>query len=75
MITRAQAEALLTLAESLEACERLGVTLTVGGRNYIDVEYSPAESFTTDLTKYANAISAIDLRLRIAEETRCLQEE
>lgn len=27
MITRAQAEALLTLAESLEACERLGVSL------------------------------------------------
>lgn len=25
MITRAQAEALLTLAESLEACERVGV--------------------------------------------------
>ena len=28
MITRAQAEALLTLAESLEACERLGVGLS-----------------------------------------------
>ena len=27
MITRAQAEALLTLAESLEACERLGIDL------------------------------------------------
>jgi hypothetical protein len=27
MITRSQAEALLTLAEALEACERLGVTL------------------------------------------------
>lgn len=27
MITRAQAEALLTMAESLEACERLGVSL------------------------------------------------
>lgn len=27
MITRAQAEALLTLAESLEACERVGVTV------------------------------------------------
>jgi hypothetical protein len=27
MITRAQAEALLTLAESLEACERLGMTV------------------------------------------------
>lgn len=30
MITRAQAEALLTLAESLEACERLGVEITLG---------------------------------------------
>lgn len=29
MITRAQAEALLTLAEALEACERQGVTLAV----------------------------------------------
>lgn len=29
MITRAQAEALLTLAESLEACERVGVVATV----------------------------------------------
>ena len=27
MITRAQAEALLTLAESLEACERLGLSV------------------------------------------------
>lgn len=27
MITRAQAEALLTLAESLEACERVGVEM------------------------------------------------
>jgi hypothetical protein len=27
MITRTQAEALLTLAESLEACERLGMTV------------------------------------------------
>lgn len=27
MITRAQAEALLTLAESLEACERLGLPM------------------------------------------------
>ena len=30
MVTRAQAEALLTLAESLEACERLNVTLSIG---------------------------------------------
>jgi hypothetical protein len=33
MITRAQAEALLTLAESLEACERLGVEIQVSGRD------------------------------------------
>jgi hypothetical protein len=32
MITRAQAEALLTLAESLEACERLG--LSIEGADY-----------------------------------------
>jgi hypothetical protein len=33
MITRAQAEALLTLAESLEACERFGIELCVPGRD------------------------------------------
>lgn len=29
MITRAQAEALLTLAESLEACERVGMSFSM----------------------------------------------
>ena len=33
MITRAQAEALLTLAESLEACEKLGIVI----EHYSDV--------------------------------------
>ena len=33
MITRTQAEALLTLAESLEACERQGIELCVPGRD------------------------------------------
>lgn len=37
MITRAQAEALLTLAESLEACERLGVDIQVPGRDHVIV--------------------------------------
>ena len=37
MITRAQAEALLTLAESLEACERLGVEIQVSGRDYVSL--------------------------------------
>ena len=33
MITRAQAEALLTLAESLEACERLGMHLAAAPKD------------------------------------------
>lgn len=41
MITRAQAEALLTLAESLEACERLGAYLVVPGRGEIVLNFSP----------------------------------
>lgn len=49
MITRAQAEALLTLAESLEACERQGievqedsdgVTLVIAGKCHYPQQYS-----------------------------------
>ena len=49
MITRAQAEALLTLAESLEACERLGVELVgtdVG--NYVNYGESLNAAFDVD---------------------------
>lgn len=44
MITRAQAEALSTLAESLEACERLGITLTA--------RYYTARLDTVDQSSY-----------------------
>jgi len=37
MITRAQAEALLTLAESLEACERLDIRLVPYADIYLDI--------------------------------------
>lgn len=54
MITRAQAEALLTLAESLEACERLGLGLNTcwDGSEWIGVDKGvtatiPVESFTS----------------------------
>lgn len=43
MITRAQAEALLTLAESLEACDRLGIELggySANGSAVVDVDIS-----------------------------------
>lgn len=47
MLTRAQAEALLTLAESLEACERQGLELLPDGntsifygpQKWIDIEW------------------------------------
>lgn len=57
MITRAQAEALLTLAESLEACERLGVKV------------SPDENFimldTGDRFEYVGSMSSIEVRLAV----------
>lgn len=47
MITRAQAEALLTLAESLEACERVGVNLGANGCDgvNVDIETTPFPFF------------------------------
>lgn len=48
MITRAQAEALLTLAESLEACERVGLNLVIPAR---DLEvHMPGGSRELDLS-------------------------
>lgn len=35
MITRAQAEALLTLAESLEACERVGLSIAADHKGVV----------------------------------------
>jgi len=64
MITRAQAEALLTLAESLEACERLnvGVCPTFDGSQNIQLLDSSTPVFqVSGLTgqKLRNAISEI----------------
>lgn len=69
MITRAQAEALLTLAESLEACERLGVTLEVLPHGEAIVRH-PAGGFTISCGKRFEAIKPSFLRMMIAEETR-----
>jgi len=56
MITRAQAEALLTLAESLEACERRGIKLeSVSGINLVGA----------GIDRSLWASSAINLRLAI----------
>lgn len=53
MITRAQAEALLTLAESLEACERLNVhvgTWMAQGLGLIDISLKGKDEFDTELS-------------------------
>lgn len=59
MITRAQAEALLSLAESLEACERLDVRLAA----------DPCGAVVTwgDFPSQAYDISAMQLRVVISK--------
>lgn len=68
MITRAQAEALLTLAESLEACERLGLTVEVSPIAPVLIFRHADGGFTMDLGKKHSEISPMLLRLRIGEE-------
>lgn len=48
MITRAQAEALLTLAESLEACERQGIEVYYDGGQEIWINDSPLIPLRTE---------------------------
>lgn len=62
MITRAQAEALLTLAESLEACERQGLGVSE------DDEGLWVQSLVTMDTLYHNSkvgIGAMSIRLAV----------
>lgn len=49
MITRAQAEALLTLAEALEACERTGVSIEPANSSF-SIFYGNKYTETRDLT-------------------------
>ena len=62
MITRAQAEALLTLAESLEACQKLDVHLTVPGRGEMVLCYGPCEE---NLDLSGDELSPVYLRLAV----------
>ena len=57
MITRAQAEALLTLAESLEACEKLGVSL-MPGDDFVDI------CFTDDYHRLQD-VDGMSIRLAV----------
>ena len=66
MITRAQDEALLTLAESLEACERLGVTLEVLPHGEAIIRH-PAGGFSISLGQWGK-VKPETLRMMIADE-------
>jgi hypothetical protein len=68
MITRAQAEALLTLAESLEACGQLGLTVEVSPVAPVLIFRHRMGGFTMPLGDKHSEISPMLLRLRIAEE-------
>ena len=58
MITRPQAEALLTLAEALEACERVGANVTVN----VDEDVLGVSAYLTKVEQLA----AVELRLAIS---------
>lgn len=61
MIARAQAEALLTLAESLEACERLGVDLMLDEAGVI--------ISTPGVFEYISDLKGVQVRLAVNELT------
>lgn len=62
MITRAQAEALLTLAESLEACERLGFHIGAWMTQGVGIAY-----LTTDTQELDTELTAMDIRLYVSD--------
>lgn len=74
MITRAQAEALLTLAESLEACERTGLSIEISEPSRSLIVRNCDGGFRVPLVK-DRAIRPMVLRYWIAEETRLLRGE
>ncbi|QHJ82181.1 MAG: hypothetical protein [Bacteriophage sp.] len=64
MITRAQAEALLTLAESLEACERVGICASTGLKGECFVNYGYAGCLDLQIARFdgksiRNAVNAL----------------
>jgi len=67
MITRAQAEALLTLAESLEACERVGVEIAVPGRGHVRLQSHPLFCEALDLRQGDDVLNGPDLRTLVAD--------
>lgn len=63
VITRAQAEALLQLAEALEACGELGVQLSVPGRSEICLWLGESME-SLDLSQHSE-VSPTQLRLTV----------
>jgi len=62
MITRAQAQALLTLAESLEACERLGFHIGASMAQGCGIA-----ELTQDTSYLDTELTALDIRLLVSD--------
>lgn len=69
MITRAQAEALLTLAEALERCGEQGMLIQVPGRCNVVLRGMTSLPVSLNLNYDACTLSAVDLRLLVSELT------
>lgn len=67
MITRSQAEALLTLAEALEACGNQGMLLRVPGRCNVELHGMAMVSECLNLNYDTCALSPVELRLLVSE--------
>lgn len=67
MITRAQAEALLNLAESLEACQRLNLEIAVPGRCHVLLQSGHVFCEPLDLRQGDDVLDAVHLRSAISD--------
>ena len=63
MITRAQAEALLTLAESLEACERNGLAIAIPGRSDVELQ-NGFSRYNIDISQFSE-LTAVSVRFAV----------
>ena len=67
MNTRAQAEALLTLAESLENSQRAEIEISVPGRCHVLLQSGCALCEPLDLRQGDGVLNGVDLRSLIAD--------
>lgn len=63
MITQAQAEAMLKLAEALEACERNGLAIAIPGRSDVELQ-NGFSRYNIDISQFSE-LTAVSVRLAV----------